>query len=44
MSAGPHDAFNDAVSMMVSCKDQAELDRYWDALLKDGGKPRRAAG
>ena len=40
MSAGPHDNFNDAISMMVSCNDQAELDRYWDALLKDGGKPQ----
>jgi predicted 3-demethylubiquinone-9 3-methyltransferase (glyoxalase superfamily) len=40
MTAGPHDEFNDAISMMVSCKDQAELDRYWDALLKDGGKPQ----
>jgi len=40
MSAGPHDNFNDAISMMVSCNDQAELDRYWNALLKDGGKPQ----
>jgi len=40
MTAGQHDAFNDAISMMVSCNDQAELDRYWDALLKDGGKPQ----
>jgi len=40
MSAGPHHEFNDAISMMVSCNDQAELDRYWNALLKDGGKPQ----
>ncbi len=40
MSAGPHHEFNDAISMMVSCEDQAELDRYWNALLKDGGKPQ----
>jgi len=40
MTAGPHDEFNDAVSMMVSCKDQAEIDRYWDALLAHGGKPQ----
>lgn len=39
MSAGPHHEFNDAISMMVHCDDQAELDRYWNALLKDGGKP-----
>jgi len=40
MTAGQHDDFNDAISMMVSCNDQAELDRYWNALLKDGGKPQ----
>ena len=40
MSAGPHHEFNDAVSFVVSCEDQAELDRYWDALLEGGGKPQ----
>lgn len=38
MSAGPHDPFNDAVSFRVSCRSQAEVDRYWSALLKNGGK------
>lgn len=38
MSAGPLDPFNHAVSFSVSCDDQAELDRYWNALL-DGGTP-----
>jgi len=37
ISAGPHHAFNDAISIVVLCDDQAELDRYWSALL-DGGK------
>ncbi len=40
MSAGPHHQFNDAISIVVSCDDQAELDRYWNALLKGGGKPQ----
>jgi predicted 3-demethylubiquinone-9 3-methyltransferase (glyoxalase superfamily) len=40
ISAGPHDAFNDAVSIVVLCDDQAELDRYWDALLEGGGQPQ----
>jgi predicted 3-demethylubiquinone-9 3-methyltransferase (glyoxalase superfamily) len=40
MSAGPHDEFNDAISLMVLCDDQAELDRYWNALLEGGGKPQ----
>ena len=39
-SAGPHDAFNDSVSFMVNCESQAELDRYWNALLNNGGKPQ----
>jgi predicted 3-demethylubiquinone-9 3-methyltransferase (glyoxalase superfamily) len=40
MSAGPHHEFNDAVSIVVLCDDQAELDRYWNALLDGGGKPQ----
>lgn len=39
MTAGPHHDFNDAISMMVLCDDQAELDRYWNALIEGGGKP-----
>ena len=41
MSAGPHDLFNHAISFFVNCKDQAEIDRYWAALLKGGGKPEQ---
>jgi predicted 3-demethylubiquinone-9 3-methyltransferase (glyoxalase superfamily) len=38
ISAGPHHEFNDAVSIVVLCDDQAELDRYWNALLEGGGE------
>jgi predicted 3-demethylubiquinone-9 3-methyltransferase (glyoxalase superfamily) len=38
ISAGPHHEFNDAISLVVLCGDQAELDRYWNALLADGGQ------
>lgn len=38
LNGGPHDAFNDAVSFVVACADQAEADRYW-AALTDGGTP-----
>ena len=40
MTAGPHHDFNDAISIVVLCDDQAELDRYWNALLEGGGKPQ----
>jgi predicted 3-demethylubiquinone-9 3-methyltransferase (glyoxalase superfamily) len=40
MTAGPHHDFNDAISLVVECADQAELDRYWDALLAGGGTPQ----
>ena len=40
ISAGPHHEFNDAVSIVVLCDDQAELDRYWNALLQGGGRPQ----
>jgi len=38
MSAAGPDSFNHAISFTVSCDDQAEVDKYWDALLQDGGK------
>ena len=38
ISAGPLDPFNHAISFLVSCDSQEEIDRYWNALL-DGGTP-----
>ena len=38
ISAGPLDPFNHAISMVVVCDDQAELDRYWAALLQGGAE------
>lgn len=40
ITAGPHHEFNDAISIVVTCDDQAELDRYWNALIEGGGKPQ----
>ena len=39
-SAGPHHPFNDAVSFQVRCDTQAEIDRYWNAILDNGGEPQ----
>jgi predicted 3-demethylubiquinone-9 3-methyltransferase (glyoxalase superfamily) len=36
MTAGPLDPFNHAISFMVNCDDQAEIDRLWAALSKGG--------
>lgn len=37
MSHPRTEAFNHAISLLVSCADQAELDRYWSAPLDNGG-------
>lgn len=37
MSAGPLDPFNHAVSLMVMCDSQEEIDRLW-AAFKNGGQ------
>lgn len=39
-AAGPHHDFNDAISFTVRCDGQAEIDRYWQAILDGGGKPQ----
>jgi len=38
LNGGPEFAFSPAISMIVKCADQAEIDRFWDGL-SDGGKP-----
>lgn len=32
INAGPEFKFNEAVSFMIACKDQEEIDYYWDKL------------
>lgn len=37
LAAGPFFKFNESVSLVINCKDQAEVDYYWSALTSNGG-------
>jgi predicted 3-demethylubiquinone-9 3-methyltransferase (glyoxalase superfamily) len=39
LNGGPDFQFNEAVSFTIDCADQAEVDRYWNALISGGGEP-----
>jgi predicted 3-demethylubiquinone-9 3-methyltransferase (glyoxalase superfamily) len=39
LNGGPDFQFNEAISFSIDCEDQAEVDRYWEALLAGGGEP-----
>jgi predicted 3-demethylubiquinone-9 3-methyltransferase (glyoxalase superfamily) len=39
LNGGPEFPFTEAVSFTIDCEDQAEVDRYWDALIEGGGSP-----
>ena len=41
LNGGPMFTFNEAVSFQVYAEDQAETDRYWDAITADGGQAGR---
>ncbi len=38
LNGGPGFPFSEAVSFMIHCKDQEEVNRLWDALTADGGQ------
>jgi predicted 3-demethylubiquinone-9 3-methyltransferase (glyoxalase superfamily) len=36
LNGGPHFKFTEAVSFMIPCENQAEVDYYWDKLIEGG--------
>jgi len=38
INGGPAFSFDEAISLLINCKDQAEVDYYWDTLTADGGE------
>ena len=43
LNGGPQFPFTNAVSLMIDCEDQEEIDYYWDAFLKSGGAPQECS-
>jgi predicted 3-demethylubiquinone-9 3-methyltransferase (glyoxalase superfamily) len=41
LNGGPQFLFTEAISWVIDCADQAEVDRLWDALVANGGEPGR---
>lgn len=41
LNGGPEFNFTEAVSLVVDCSSQDEVDRYWEALTADGGEESR---
>jgi predicted 3-demethylubiquinone-9 3-methyltransferase (glyoxalase superfamily) len=38
LNGGPQYKFTEALSLLIPCKTQEEIDRYWTALTADGGE------
>lgn len=39
LNAGPAFDFSEAISFVIACDSQQEVDHYWNALTADGGAP-----
>jgi predicted 3-demethylubiquinone-9 3-methyltransferase (glyoxalase superfamily) len=44
LNGGPHFKHSEAVSFMVDCDDQDEIDHYWEKLGEGGDPARRQCG
>jgi len=38
INGGPMFTFSEAISLLINCADQKEIDYYWDKLTADGGQ------
>jgi predicted 3-demethylubiquinone-9 3-methyltransferase (glyoxalase superfamily) len=38
LNGGPQFPHSEAISFQIPCKDQSDIDHYWDLLTKDGGQ------
>ena len=38
LNGGPHYSFTNAISFVIPCDTQAEIDKFWDRLTADGGE------
>lgn len=38
LNGGPNFQFNEAVSFVIDCDTQEEIDHYWNSLIADGGQ------
>ena len=39
INGGPHFKFNEAISLVINCRTQEEIDHYWNRL-SEGGDPK----
>ena len=38
LNGGPQFPHSEAISFQIPCRDQEEIDKYWDLLIKEGGQ------
>jgi len=44
LNGGPHFKFNEAVSFQIMCRDQEEVDHYWNRLTQGGDPSAQQCG